>query len=148
MSVGHVAKDSERRLLAVNKRLKEGTYEPQPVKRVMIPKAGSAELRPLGIASLRSPLRGYSFVVGCLAALGSDGGGPRGADRRKSRAKRDRQPKVERSESMAIEPIFEREFHPQSYGFRPGRGCKDALRRVDELLKSGLNYVVEVDIKG
>lgn len=33
-----------------------------------------------------------------------------------------------------IEPIFEREFAPQSYGFRPGRGCKDALRRVDQLL--------------
>ncbi len=31
-----------------------------------------------------------------------------------------------------IEPIFERDFAEQSYGFRPGRGCKDALRRVDE----------------
>jgi len=49
---------------------------------------------------------------------------------------------------MVIEPIFEREFAPQSYGFRPGRGCKDALRRVDELLKSGLVHVVDVDIKG
>jgi hypothetical protein len=36
-----------------------------------------------------------------------------------------------------IEPIFERDFAPQSYGFRPGRGCKDALRRVDQLLKEG-----------
>src|SRR5258708_38532274 len=33
-----------------------------------------------------------------------------------------------------IEPIFEREFAEHSYGFRPGRGCKDALRRVDGLL--------------
>jgi len=47
-----------------------------------------------------------------------------------------------------IEPIFEREFAPQSYGFRPGRGCKDALRRVDELLKSGHVHVVDIDIKG
>jgi RNA-directed DNA polymerase len=76
MSVGHFAKDSKSRLLAVNKRIREGTYEPKPVKRVHIPKLGSSELRPLGIASLRSPLRGYSFVVGCLAALGSDGGRP------------------------------------------------------------------------
>jgi hypothetical protein len=37
---------------------------------------------------------------------------------------------------MVIEPIFERDFAAQSYGFRPGRGCKEALRRVDELLKS------------
>jgi RNA-directed DNA polymerase len=46
-----------------------------------------------------------------------------------------------------IEPIFEREFAPQSYGFRPGRGCKEALRRVDELLKSGHGWVVDADLK-
>lgn len=46
-----------------------------------------------------------------------------------------------------IEPIFEREFAEHSYGFRPGRGCKDALRRVDGLLKSGYRYVVDADIK-
>ena len=38
---------------------------------------------------------------------------------------------------MVLEPIFENEFAEHSYGFRPGRGCKDALRRVDELLKAG-----------
>jgi RNA-directed DNA polymerase len=47
-----------------------------------------------------------------------------------------------------IEPIFERDFAPQSYGFRPGRGCKDALRRVDELLKAGYSHVVDADLKG
>jgi RNA-directed DNA polymerase len=46
-----------------------------------------------------------------------------------------------------IEPIFEKEFAPHSYGFRPGRGCKDALRRVDELLRSGYRYVVDADLK-
>jgi RNA-directed DNA polymerase len=46
-----------------------------------------------------------------------------------------------------IEPIFERDFAPQSYGFRPGKGCKDALRRVDELLKSGHHWVVDADLK-
>lgn len=50
---------------------------------------------------------------------------------------------------MVIEPIFEHEFAPKSYGFRPGRSCHDALRRVDELLKKeGHLHVVEVDIKG
>ncbi len=48
---------------------------------------------------------------------------------------------------QVIEPIFERDFAEQSYGFRPGRGCKDALRRVDELLKAGYGYVVDVDLK-
>lgn len=48
---------------------------------------------------------------------------------------------------MALEPIFERDFATHSYGFRPGRGCKDALRRVDELLKGGAVFVVDVDLK-
>jgi len=47
----------------------------------------------------------------------------------------------------ALEPIFERDFAEHSYGFRPGRGCKDALRRVDQLLKSGHTYVVDADLK-
>lgn len=38
---------------------------------------------------------------------------------------------------MVIEPIFESRFAEHSYGFRPGRGCQDALRRVDALLKAG-----------
>jgi RNA-directed DNA polymerase len=46
-----------------------------------------------------------------------------------------------------LEPIFERQFAEHSYGFRPGRGCKDALRRVDRLLKAGYRYVVDVDLK-
>lgn len=46
-----------------------------------------------------------------------------------------------------LEPIFERQFAQHSYGFRPGRGCKDALRRVDELLNEGLTWVVDVDLK-
>jgi RNA-directed DNA polymerase len=48
---------------------------------------------------------------------------------------------------MVMEPIFEIEFATHSYGFRPKRGCKDALRRVDELLKSGFTYIVDADLK-
>jgi RNA-directed DNA polymerase len=46
-----------------------------------------------------------------------------------------------------LEPIFERDFAQQSYGFRPERGAKDALRRVDELLKAGYTFVVDADLK-
>jgi RNA-directed DNA polymerase len=46
-----------------------------------------------------------------------------------------------------LEPIFERDFAEQSYGFRPNRGCKDALRRVDELLQRGYTWVVDADLK-
>jgi RNA-directed DNA polymerase len=46
-----------------------------------------------------------------------------------------------------LEPIFETEFAEHSYGFRPGRGAKDALRRVDNLLKAGHDWVVDADLK-
>lgn len=46
-----------------------------------------------------------------------------------------------------LEPIFERIFAAHSYGFRPGRGCKDALRRVNYLLQQGYNWVVDADLK-
>lgn len=48
---------------------------------------------------------------------------------------------------QVLEPIFEREFAEHSYGFRPQRGCKDALRRVDQLLKQGSTWVVDADLK-
>ena len=48
---------------------------------------------------------------------------------------------------QVLEPIFERDFAEQSYGFRPGRSCKNALRRVDELLKAGYSYIVDADLK-
>lgn len=111
ITVRHFDKDSRARLLAVKEHLKEGTYQPKPVKRVWIPKPGSSEKRPLGIP-----------IVGDRV--------------------------VQTATRMVIEPIFEAEFAEHSYGFRPGRGCKDALRRVEELLQSGLAHVVDVDIKG
>lgn len=49
---------------------------------------------------------------------------------------------------QVLEPIFEREFAPQSYGFRPGRGCKAALRRVSELMRAGYTHVVDADLQG
>ena len=55
---------------------------------------------------------------------------------------------VEMALRHVIEPIFENEFAEQSYGFRPGRGAKDALRRVVQLLQQGRRWVVDADIKG
>jgi RNA-directed DNA polymerase len=111
ITVERFGKDSQKRLLAVSEQIQRGTYQPQPVKRVWIPKPGSAEKRPLGIPTVRDRV-------------------------------------VQTALRMVIEPIFEREFAEESYGFRPGRSCRDALRRVDELLKSGHIHVVEVDIRG
>lgn len=55
---------------------------------------------------------------------------------------------VQTAAKRVIEPIFEKEFLPTSYGFRPGLGCKDALREVDGHLKRGYTHVVDADLKG
>ena len=54
---------------------------------------------------------------------------------------------VQAAVKLVIEPIFEREFLPTSHGFRPGKGCKAALREVDGLIKAGSVYVVDADIQ-
>lgn len=91
--------------------LQEGTYQPQAIRRVHIPKPGTTETRPLGIPTVRDRI-------------------------------------VQAAVVNVIEPIFERDFAEHSYGFRPGRGCKDALREVDRLLKAGYVHVVDADLKG
>jgi len=54
---------------------------------------------------------------------------------------------VQGAARLVLEPIFEKEFAEHSYGFRPNRGCKDALRRVNLLLKAGYLHVVDADLK-
>lgn len=54
---------------------------------------------------------------------------------------------VQQAVRLVIEPIFESGFCDGSYGFRPGRGSKDALREVDRLLKEGHTHVVDADLQ-
>lgn len=113
--VDHISvKDFESRLLPeirkLSQTLRDGSYRPQAIRRVPIPKPGSNETRPLGIPTVRDRVVQAAIV-------------------------------------KVIEPIFEQGFAEQSYGFRPGRGCKDALRRVDALIQAGYVHVVDADLK-
>ncbi|MHB9140114.1 MAG: group II intron reverse transcriptase/maturase [Victivallaceae bacterium] len=54
---------------------------------------------------------------------------------------------VQKAVVNVLEPIYEKDFAPNSYGFRPGRGCKDALREVEKQLKGGQFWVVDADLK-
>ena len=119
------ALQAERYLRELQASLEDGSYRPHPVKRVEIPK-GDGKTRPLGIPVVKAcPRAGEA--------------GPEGRI-------------VQAALKMVIEPIpggrpenFEVQFRPGSYGFRPGRGCKDALREVDRLLKEGYTHVVDAD---
>ena len=49
---------------------------------------------------------------------------------------------------LLLSPLFERLFHEDSYGFRPGRGCHMAVQKVLELHQLGHIHVLDADIKG
>ena len=72
---------------------------------------------------------------------------PGGRDRRPLGIPTIRDRVVQTALRSVIEPIFERAFAEHSYGFRPGRGCKEALRRVEALLKAGHTHVVDIDLE-
>lgn len=54
---------------------------------------------------------------------------------------------VEAAMKHVLEPIFERDFAEHSYGFRPGRGCPQAVQRVEELLSQERTWCVDLDFK-
>ena len=54
---------------------------------------------------------------------------------------------VEAALKHVLEPIFEHDFAERSYGFRPGRGCQDAVEVVKRLLSQGHIWCVDLDFK-
>src|SRR5262249_8782333 len=47
---------------------------------------------------------------------------------------------------MALEPEWEAKFEPNSFGFRPGRSCQDAIRHIYNVINLQPRYVLDADI--
>ncbi len=54
---------------------------------------------------------------------------------------------VQQAIHQVLTPIYERQFSMTSYGFRPKRGCHDALRRAQKIVNDGYRYVVDLDLE-
>jgi RNA-directed DNA polymerase len=93
----------------IREELLEGRYEPQPVKRVEIPKPGGRGVRLLGIPTVLDRL-------------------------------------IQQAILQVLSPIFDPQFSGSSYGFRPGRGCHDALKAARGHVEAGYRWVVDVDL--
>jgi RNA-directed DNA polymerase len=89
--------------------LREGRYRPLPARRVLIPKPGTTERRPLSIPPVRDRV-------------------------------------VQAAAKIVLEPVFEADFLPVSFGFRPRRSAHDALQVLIDECWRGRRWVVETDI--
>jgi group II intron reverse transcriptase/maturase len=99
----------ERLLDEVAEELRNGRWRPLPARRVLIPKPGTNERRPLSIPAVRDRV-------------------------------------VQAAVKIVLEPIFEADFLPCSFGFRPKRSAHDALQVLIDESWRGKRWVVETDI--
>lgn len=54
---------------------------------------------------------------------------------------------LQQAVSQVIAPLFEPEFSPNSFGFRPNKNARQAVGQSREYIHQGLNHIVDIDLK-
>ena len=54
---------------------------------------------------------------------------------------------VQQAVAQVLSPIFEEEFHENSYGFRPNRSAQQAVVKALEMMNDGHNWIVDIDLE-
>ena len=54
---------------------------------------------------------------------------------------------IQQAIAQVLVPMFEGEFSPQSYGFRPGRSAHQAVQKSQEYIREGYDWVVDIDLE-
>ena len=54
---------------------------------------------------------------------------------------------LQQAVSQSIAPLFEPEFKPNSFGFRPNKNARQAVGQARDYIHSGQNHIVDIDLK-
>lgn len=109
VGVTHLKSLLDTNWIRIKAELLEGSYQPQPVKQVDIPKPFGGE-RHLGIPTVMDRL-------------------------------------IQQAISQELSKHYDRGFSRNSYGFRPGKSCHQALRQAQQYLNEGYRYIVDLDLE-